>query len=164
MSEVFEGRCSCRALTYQMTTRPMITHCCHCRYCQRETGSAFAVNAIIEADRVVVTSGETVEATIPSESGKGLILVRCAACLVPVWSHYVQDRFTCWVRVGTLLESDRIKPDVHIFTASKQTWVTIPEDLPSFEAFYDWENNTFWTEASKARDQALIAKIKAAQS
>lgn len=161
MSETFEGRCSCGALTYRMTSRPMITHCCHCRYCQREAGSAFAINAIIEADRVELLSGEIVEQTIPSESGKGLIMVRCAACQVPVWTHYVQDRITRWVRVGTLLEPDLIAPDVHIFTESKQPWVVIPDDVPSFGQFYDWENNTVWSEASKERDKALMARSSA---
>ena len=164
MGEPFEGRCSCGALKYRMTSRPIITHCCHCRYCQRETGSAFAINAVIEADRVEILSGETTEMTIPSESGKGLILVRCAECQETVWSHYVQDRFTCWVRVGTLLEPDQIAPDVHIFVESKQPWVILPEEVPSFPRFYDWENNSFWPAESKERDKALLAKSEAAAS
>lgn len=164
MSERFEGRCSCGSLTYLMKSRPMITHCCHCRYCQRESGSAFAINAIIEADRVEVTSGRTVEETIPSESGKGLVLVRCAVCQIPVWTHYLQDRYTCWVRVGTLLEPDSLPPDVHIFTSSKQPWVIIDDRVPTFDEFYDWDNNTVWSEASKERDRILLEKIADAKS
>lgn len=164
MSETFEGRCSCGALTYRMMSRPLITHCCHCRYCQRETGTAFAINALIEADRVEVLTGETVEATIPSESGKGLIMVRCSKCQVPVWTHYMNDRFVCWIRVGTLLEPDLISPDVHIFTDSKQPWVTLPEDVPQFNEFYNWDNRLgIWTAESIERDGVVMARMESEQ-
>ena len=159
MSEIFEGRCSCGALTYRMTSRPIITHCCHCSYCQRETGSAFAINAIIEADRIEVLSGKSVEETIPSLSENGLIMVRCAQCQTTVWTHYMQDRFTSWLRVGTLDNSQEIAPDVHIYTGTKQPWVAIPDNVPSFDEFYDWENNTFWPKESKERDRVLMEKI-----
>ena len=156
MRETFEGRCSCGALAYRMTSRPIITHCCHCSYCQRETGSAFAINAMIEADRIEVLSGKSVEQTIPSLSEKGLIMVRCAQCQTTVWTHYMQDRFASWVRVGTLDTPQEISPDVHIYTGTKQPWVTIPKNIPSFEVFYDWDHNTFWPKASKERDRVLL--------
>ncbi len=165
MNETFEGRCSCGELTYRMTSPPMITHCCHCRYCQRETGASFALNALIEADRVEVLTGKTTEAKIPSESGEGLIMERCAKCQVPVWTHYMNDRFSCWVRVGTLLEPDRIAPDVHIFTESKQPWLILPEGVPFFEKFYDWDNRSdVWSAESIARDEVLVEQMEAEQS
>jgi hypothetical protein len=52
--EVLEGRCTCGHVRYRVSARPMFVHCCHCRWCQRETGSAFALNALVESDRVVV--------------------------------------------------------------------------------------------------------------
>ncbi len=158
MSEMFEGRCSCGNATYRMASRPLVTHCCHCRYCQRETGASFAVNALIEADRVQVLSGSLEETTIPSESGMGLIMLRCPACHTALWSHYVQDRDICWVRVGTLNNPDLIEPDVHIYTESKQPWVVLPEGVPNFEKFYDWENRLgVWSAESIQRDEALVA-------
>ena len=52
MAENLEGGCACGAVRYRLTSAPMFVHCCHCRDCQRQTGSAFVLNALIEADRV----------------------------------------------------------------------------------------------------------------
>ena len=66
MSDKFEGGCFCKAVRYRLTTAPMIVHCCHCRNCQNQTGSAFVINAFIEADRVELLSGETGIDTVES--------------------------------------------------------------------------------------------------
>lgn len=164
MSKFFEGRCSCGEVKYRLASRPLVTHCCHCSYCQRETGSAFAVNALIEADRVELLSGNVEENTIPSESGQGLIMVRCRRCFTTVWSHYLQDRFICWIRVGTLNNPNAFEPDVHIFTDSKLPWVTIPVSSPQFGEFYDWDNREgIWSTESIKRDDLVVAKMEAEQ-
>ena len=51
-TESFEGGCTCRHIRYRLAERPLFVHCCHCRWCQRDSGTAFAMNAMIEADRV----------------------------------------------------------------------------------------------------------------
>jgi hypothetical protein len=115
----FEGGCTCRAVRYQMIISPMFVHCCHCRWCQRETGASFALNAIIEADRVILVSGAPETVNTPSNSGKGQKIVRCPTCRVAVWSHYAGfGDAVSFVRVGTLDEPDRLPPDIHIFTYS----------------------------------------------
>ena len=120
MTQLLEGGCRCGAVRYRMTTPPMIVHCCHCTSCQVETGSAFAVNAMIEADRVTLLSGVPEAVLTPSEIGKGQQVWRCPACRVAVWSLYggAEDprRF---VRVGTLDDPAALPPDIHIFTRSK---------------------------------------------
>ncbi|MEP1698986.1 MAG: GFA family protein, partial [Paracoccaceae bacterium] len=147
-----------------LASQPLVTHCCHCSYCQRETGTAFALNALIEADRVELLSGDLEESTIPSASGRGLIMVRCQSCHTLVWSHYLQDRYICWVRVGTLINPSAIEPDVHIFTDSKLPWVTIPEAMPKFREFYDWDNREgIWSKESIKRDDLIMAKLEADQ-
>ena len=133
----YEGGCSCRFVRYRMTSRPMFVHCCHCRWCQRETGSAFAVNAFIEADRVQLLQGDVAPVLAPSESGKGQKIWRCPKCHVAVWSNYAQAGDAVrFVRVGTLDQPDRLPPDIHIYTASKQPWVMLPPDVPAVPAFY----------------------------
>ncbi|HKE38406.1 MAG TPA: GFA family protein [Casimicrobiaceae bacterium] len=151
-----EGGCDCRALRYRMTSRPLFVHCCHCRWCQRETGSAFALNAMIEADRVVLLSGSPEVVNTPSNSGKGQKITRCPVCRIAVWSNYAgagdKVRF---VRVGTLDQPDRLPPDIHIFTMSKQPWLLLPPDAPAVEEYYD--RNKYWPAESLQRRKALFA-------
>lgn len=133
-----EGGCACRAVRYRMTTAPLFVHCCHCRWCQRETGSAFAVNAMIEAERIEILSGAPETVLTPTESGKGQKIVRCPQCRVALWSHYsgAGDK-VCFVRVGALDDPDVLPPDIHIFTRSKQPWVVLPEGEAAVPDYYD---------------------------
>jgi hypothetical protein len=128
MTDAFEGGCTCRAVRYRLTSRPLFVHCCHCRWCQRETGTAFALNALIERERVELLCGEPETVPTPSLSGVRQRIVRCPACRIAIWSHYgsgpVSDAVR-FVRVGTLDEPDRLPPDIHIFTTSKQPWVVL---------------------------------------
>ena len=149
-----EGGCTCGALRYRMTSRPLIVHCCHCRWCQRESGAAFALNAMIEADRVVLLQGEPEVVTIPSESGKGQKVSRCPTCRIALWSNYAGAGDAArFVRVGSLDEPDRLPPDIHIFTASKQPWVVLPPGIPAVAGYYD--RKEYWPEESLARWRVL---------
>lgn len=153
-AESFEGGCDCRAVRYRMRSRPLFVHCCHCRWCQRESGSAFALNAMIEADRVDV-QGEVDLVDTPSCSGKGQLIARCPACRVALWSHYAGGgRKLSFIRVGTLDDPDAMPPDVHIFTASKQPWVVLPEGTPAVAEYY--RASELWPAESLARRKALF--------
>lgn len=155
-----EGGCSCKAIRYRMETVPLFVHCCHCRWCQRESGSAFALNAMIESDRVTHLAGEPGIIDTPSGSGRGQKIARCPTCRVALWSHYSgSGPFTRFVRVGTLDTPDRLPPDVHIFTASRQPWVVLPAGTPTFEGFYDMAK--LWPPESLARRAVLAPQIKA---
>src|SRR5580698_9120567 len=118
MTQTLEGGCACGAVRYRLASAPMFVNCCHCTWCQRETGSAFVINAIIEADRVELTKGQTLAVATRSESGAGQIIHRCAACHVALWSHYGGRTRTSFVRAGTLDRADAVKPDAYIFTRS----------------------------------------------
>ncbi|MFO1303096.1 MAG: GFA family protein [Burkholderiales bacterium] len=158
-TETFDGGCACRHVRYRMTSKPLLVHCCHCRWCQRETGSAFVLNAMIEADRVVLLNGDVEVILTPSESGRGQKIARCPACRVAVWSNYGGGGDVVrFVRVGTLDEPDRLPPDVHIFTMSKQPWVNLEGGAPAFPEFYDIEST--WPPESLARRAAYRAKLK----
>jgi len=153
---LLEGGCSCRAVRYSVVGSPMIVHCCHCRYCQRETGSAFVLNALYEADRVRLTGPALEVVLTPSASGKGQKIQRCPTCRIAVFSNYPQSgdgvRF---VRVGTLDNPDACPPDVHIYTQSKQPWVVLPRDARAFDAFYDPKQT--WSQDAQQRWRALRA-------
>jgi len=152
---MLEGGCTCGAVRYRMTSKPMFVHCCHCRWCQRETGAAFALNAMIEADRVIVTQGAPETVDTPSNSGKGQKFVRCPSCRIALWSHYAgAGDAVSFIRVGTLDEPDRLPPDIHIFTGSKQPWVVLSPDTPAFEIFYN--RKEMWPEESLERRRAVL--------
>jgi len=152
------GGCACGAVRYEVAGDPMIVHCCHCTDCQRETGSAFVINAVIEADRVTVTQGAPDLAATPSASGKGQEIARCPECRVVLWSHYgTAGRKAAFVRVGTLDAPGAWPPDVHIFTRSKLPWVSVPDGARAFEAFYP-DPAAVWPPESRARWAALTAR------
>ena len=148
-----DGRCTCGAVRYRMTAKPIIVHCCHCTWCQRETGASFALNAMVEADRVALLAGAPEVIVTPSQSGKGQKIARCPACRVALWSNYpgAGDKIR-FVRVGTLDEPGRLKPDIHIYTSTKQPWVTIPPDMKSVPEFYN--RAEVWSEEAQARWRA----------
>ena len=149
-----EGGCTCGAVRYRMTGAPMFVHCCHCRWCQRETGAAFALNALIEADRVVVLTGAPEGVPTPSASGRGQRIARCPECRVALWRNYAGAGDAIrFVRVGTLDQPDRLPPDIHIYTASKQPWVVIPPGVPAVPEYYSARDH--WPAASLARRKVL---------
>ncbi len=151
----FEGGCDCRTVRYRLSRRPLFVHCCHCRWCQRETGASFALNALIETSCVTVLSGEPVPVDTPSNSGKGQTIVRCPKCQIALWSHYAgAGAKLSFIRVGTLDEPDRFPPDIHIFTQSKQPWVTLPAGMPAVPQYYD--SKVFWPPESLERRRVLF--------
>ena len=155
-----EGGCTCRNVRYRMTSAPLFVHCCHCRWCQRETGASFALNAMIESDRVEILHGEPEVVLTPSNSGKGQKIVRCPVCRIAVWSHYAgAGDAVRFVRVGTLDDPDRLPPDIHIFTGSKQPWVVLPAGTPTVAEYYD--RNEYWPAASLERRRMLLARLRA---
>jgi hypothetical protein len=150
----FDGGCTCRRVRYRLADKPMFVHCCHCRWCQRESGSAFALNALIEADRVELLHGDVEIVDTPSNSGKGQRIARCPTCRIALWSNYGgAGDLIRFVRVGTLDEPDRHPPDIHIFTMSKQLWVVLPPGTPAVEAYYDAK--AYWPPDSLERRRLL---------
>jgi len=143
-----------------MTSTPLFVHCCHCRWCQRETGSAFALNAMIEISRLELLQGTPETIVTPSNSGRGQKIHRCPQCRIAVWSNYggAGDAIA-FVRVGTLLEPDRLPPDIHIFTSSKQPWVVLPQGVPAVPEYYD--RKIYWPAESQERRRMLLSQIEA---
>ena len=153
---LLEGGCTCRRIRYRLSSPPLFVHCCHCRWCQRETGSAFALNALIETDRVDVLAGEVDYVQTPSASGRGQEIARCSECRVAVFSHYGgKGRDIAFIRVGTLDDPDVLPPNIHIWTMSKQPWVILPADVPVMEEYY--RASEHWPAESLSRREALRA-------
>lgn len=155
-----EGGCDCRQVRYRLERAPLYVHCCHCRWCQRESGAAFALNAMIEAEQVTLVAGAPRLVDTPSDSGNGQLIARCPTCQVALWSHYAgMGRAASFVRVGTLDEPDQLPPDIHIFTRSKQPWVVLPAGALAVEEYYDRRQH--WPPESLQRVEAMRAKASA---
>jgi hypothetical protein len=155
-----EGGCDCGLLRYRLATRPLVVHCCHCRWCQRETGASFALNAVIESERVVHLGAEPQIVDTPSLSGRGQRIARCPRCLMAIWSHYGgAGPILRFVRVGTLDEPDQLPPDIHIYTSTKQPWVVLSQGARAVPEFYDAE--AVWSADSLARRAAYLPALQA---
>ena len=163
MSYPVDGGCTCGNVRYRLESAPLFVHCCHCRWCQRESGAAFALNAMIESDRVTNLEAAPELVDTPSESGLGQKIARCPECRVAIWSHYSgSGPVIKFVRVGTLDEPALLPPDVHIFTASKQPWVSLPPDISQFPEYYQRED--LWPPDSLVRRHAILPLIEAYQA
>ena len=154
MSVKREGGCACGSVRYRLASDPLFVHCCHCLNCQRQTGSAFVINLLIEADRVEMLAGTPQAVDVPREGGKKQKIWRCPTCQIAVFSQYTR-RQVRFVRGGTLDHPSGVTPDVHIFTRSKLSWITLPDSVPAFEVYYD--TKALWPAASLERLNALRA-------
>jgi hypothetical protein len=151
-STSLQGGCTCGAVRYRMGELPLFVHACHCRWCQRETGTAFAINALLETSELTV-QGAPEEVLTPSASGRGQRILRCSTCRVALWSHYSgMGSGVSFVRAGTLDEPDRVSPDIHIFTDSKVPWVVLPDGVAAVPEYYDMK--VHWPSRSLARLRA----------
>jgi hypothetical protein len=137
-----------------MASAPMFVHCCHCLDCQKQTGSAFVLNGIIETDRIELEQGRPEPDRMPTDSGRPHDIYRCPNCGVALWSDYGGRDWVRFVRLGTLDEPHALRPDVHIFTRSKVPWVRLPDDQPAFEVYYEMDK--LWPAESLARRQAAM--------
>ncbi|MGH8201185.1 MAG: GFA family protein [Steroidobacteraceae bacterium] len=155
-----EGGCDCGHVRYRMEAAPLIVHCCHCRWCQRETGTAFALNAMIEAEHIVHSQAEPDLIDTPSLSGRGQKIARCPNCRIAVWSNYGgAGPILRFVRIGTLDTPHVLQPDVHIYTSSKQPWVQLPQGVPAVSEYYEVER--MWSPESLARRAAFLPRLRA---
>ena len=158
-----EGGCDCKTVRYRMASKPLFVHCCHCKWCQRESGSSYALNAMIESDRVTSLGADPEIIRTPSDSGMGQLIARCPKCKIAVWSHYAgAGPVVRFVRVGTLDDPNLCPPDIHIFTQSKQPWVSLSGDVPAVPEYYEREE--FWPPESLHRREALLPAIQAYQA
>ena len=145
-----EGGCACGAIRYKLTGTPLIVHACHCRDCQRLTGSAFATNIWIEAKHVEPTTTTAPAAfRLKGGSGQPHDVFFCPRCGTTVWSRYHPVPWALFVRAGTLDDPNAVKPGVHIFTRSKLPWLDLPAGARAFDSFYKLDE--VWTGESLER-------------
>jgi hypothetical protein len=154
--EVTEGGCSCGTIRYQMKRDPMFVHCCHCTFCQRESGTSYGLNVLIETSQVELLQGQLERIELESNSGKGQSVFRCPNCQIAVWSHYgAGGELLSFVRVGTMDDAASIAPSIHIYTSTKQPWVTLSDDVPRVPEYYRAKEH--WSPEALERARAMRA-------
>ena len=134
--------------------RPYVRALLPLQGCQRQTGTGFALNALIETDRIDLLSGDPVPFPMPTDSGRPHRVFRCPDCGTAVWSEYGGLKALRFVRVGTLDEPSTLPPDVHIYVRSKLPWIALPDGVPAFDAYYD--SRKLWPAASLDRRKAAL--------
>ncbi|MFT5113002.1 MAG: hypothetical protein ACI8P9_002330 [Parasphingorhabdus sp.] len=149
-AESLTGSCTCGDIKYKVNASPLFVHCCHCTWCQRESGAAFAVNALVETSNVEFLLGQPQRIEVATTSGKGQSILRCQKCQIAVSGHYggLGDKVS-FIRVGSLDQPNQVQPDIHIYTNAKQSWVTLPENVPATAGFYKFAD--IWPEDKLAR-------------
>ena len=155
MAKRLEGGCACGSVRYRLLAKPMRVHCCHCTNCQRQTGSAFVLNAIIETASIRRLRGKPEAVSVPRENGRHDIY-RCRRCKVAVWSDYGGRKGIRFVRVGTLDDPSALRPDMHIYTRAKAPWIKLPKGTPAFRDYYDTKK--VWPAKSLRRLKAALAR------
>lgn len=156
--DYLDGGCACGEIRYRLRLPPMFVHCCHCQDCQRQTGSAFVLNAITETDRIELLRGNPEPVAVPTDSGRSHDIYRCPDCRIALWSDYGKRPNLRFLRVGTLDDAAAVQPDVHIFTRSKVPWVRLPEDARAFDIYYDMKAE--WPPESLKRREAILGPGK----
>jgi hypothetical protein len=112
---------------------------------------------MIEAERVQLLQGDVAIVDTPSNSGKGQRISRCPTCNVAVWSTYSgAGEIIRFIRVGTLDEPWSLPPNIHIYTGTKQPWITLPPDIPAEVEYYTASER--WPAESLQRRAELMAK------
>ncbi len=166
--KIAKGHCGCGSVRFEVAQQPFAIHACHCSYCQRETGAAFAHNALVEPQALKLVAGEVEMVAIPAQSGNPQRIIRCKKCRTPVWGHYASfGDHACFIRVGAMERPSDFPPDVHIFTASKPDWLTLEGHVPIFQGLYSAKDiPELFGEARalrwwKARNAAHAERVKA---
>lgn len=155
MANTLTGRCACGAICYRLRLPPIFVNCCHCDDCQRHTGSAFVINALIETDAIELSGGHPIATPVSRENGPHDIY-RCAECQTALWSDYGHRPNVRFVRVGTLEQPYEVRPGAHIFTRFKVKWLELPSGTPAFRDYY--ESSEHWPEASLQRWNVALEK------
>ena len=156
------GGCGCGHVQYSVVGEPIFANNCHCRLCQRQTGSTSVVNAFFESERITLVQGELTEHVVTAGSGGAHTICRCGQCGTALWSRYPRlGTLGSGLRVGTLDEPGSITPDAVIFTESAMPWVALPTDIPTFAQTYDFRE--VLAADKVARLMALVERRKAGE-
>jgi hypothetical protein len=129
---MIEGGCNCKAIRYRIDAAPVIVAQCHCRNCQRQSGSAFSVNLMVPAAKVETTGALTTYVDHDTASGNPVYRRFCGQCGSPIFSDLHEGKGMTIVKAGTLDDPGAFVPALSVWTATAWPWVA---PLPGVKAF-----------------------------
>jgi len=133
MRAPYQGRCQCGGIRYQVSDGPRQVVACHCTECQTQSGSAFGMTMVVAEAAFSITMGEPRFYRSTSSTGRAKLGAFCPDCGTRIYHQPEWRKGTISVKPGTLDETGWLRPDIHLWTSSKQGWVTIPEGVESYE-------------------------------
>ncbi len=133
MATKFTGGCQCGNIRYEVVGIPKQLVVCHCTDCQRQSGSAFGMTLVVNEADFRLTQGEPKTFASKSHTGRAKLGAFCPECGTRIYHKPEWRKGTVSVKPGTLDDTRWLKPDMHLWTSSKQTWVTIPEGVKAYE-------------------------------
>ncbi|MBK6707942.1 MAG: GFA family protein [Sphingomonadales bacterium] len=126
------GGCNCGAVRYQIEGNPVVVAQCHCKNCQRQSGSAFSVNLMVPVAGVTSTGELAVYEDRDTRSGNAVYRKFCGKCGSPIFSDLAEGNGMTIVKVGTLDDPAPFAPVVSVWTSTKMPWVELPQGQRGF--------------------------------
>jgi hypothetical protein len=129
----FTGSCMCGNIRYECAAEPMFMGNCHCRDCQRSTGTAFAAAMLVPRNAVTI-AGEVKYYEVIGDSGATVERGFCPNCGSRLFSRRTNPKLM-GIMAGSLDNPSEFQPGMDLYTASAQPWDYMNPDLPRFPKF-----------------------------
>jgi hypothetical protein len=129
----FTGGCACGGVRYGCSAAPLVMFRCHCRDCQRATGSPFAANVWVAASAFAYTSGEPKYYVVKSARGTTVYHGFCPACGSPLGMHIGERPDFMGIRAASLDDPRGLEPVADLWTCRVYPWDSLNPDLRQFE-------------------------------
>jgi hypothetical protein len=133
------GGCMCGAVAFEVTAALLGALVCHCKRCQRRTGTAWSASALTQPGSFAVTRGVGAVATWqPDDDGGSKSF--CARCGSQLYTTHPDSPELIAVRMGALDRDPGVRPGVRQFVDDAPAWAPVPDDgLPRFPARMTWK-------------------------
>jgi hypothetical protein len=128
---VLTGGCQCGAVRYAIAGTPVRLYVCHCRECQKQSGSAFGMSLIVCRAAFVVTQGAAQSWLRKADSGRTMLCHFCAVCGSRLW-HARDGMDTVSVKAGSLDTPMDFTRAVHIWTSRKVPGLKLRQDAEQY--------------------------------
>jgi hypothetical protein len=157
-----QGGCGCGAVRYRIERAPIFVNNCYCALCQLQTGSTSSAYAFFEIEAVEVLSGKLKRFAQQTGTDRKQKVMQCSECGIGLFFQpWPTGRHGICVRLGTFDDPWDIVPDAAVYVTERMPWVTLPEGIPTFDAYYN--PDTLLPPERNARLRALLDKHAADQ-
>ena len=129
----YSGGCQCGAIRYDILGAPELLLACHCTDCQRQSGSAFGMTLVVSEEDFQLTKGDVKTYSLKSAAGRPKLGAFCPNCGTRIYHKPEWRKGMVSVKPGTLDDTSGLKPTLHLWTSSKQPWITISEGVEAYE-------------------------------